>query len=182
MTSKSSSTQLGQNEPSEPESEQHTPSAPASSRTYSSVSRSCYSCNSSKIRCDRQQPCSSCTRSNKPCSYPRSGPRIRRSKKTLMAEMASRISSLESSLAKATAEPKTNQSAPKSPISERTNTASLAQPARETHGGSLSERLREDVVVEKGSSTQYFNEIILSRVIEEVNYTRLKPIHPNSKI
>jgi hypothetical protein len=32
----------------------------------------------------------------------------------------------------------------------------------------LSERSREDVVIQKGSSSQYFNEILLSRVIEEV--------------
>ena len=145
----------------------HTPSA-----TTTAVPRSCYTCNRNKIRCDRSGPCSSCTRSGKQCSYPPSGSRIRRSKKTIMAEMASRISSLEKSLAKATAEPKTGGSGPRTPLpateTETKNTTFSAQPAREKQSGTLSERSREDVVVQKGSSSQYFNEILFSRVIEEV--------------
>jgi hypothetical protein len=42
------------------------------------------------------------------------------------------------------------------------------QSAGETQSGTLSGRSREDVVVQKGSSSQYFNEILFSRVIEEV--------------
>jgi hypothetical protein len=153
----------------EPDLEQqiHTPSA-----TATHVPRSCYTCNRNKTRCDRSAPCSSCTRSGKQCSYPPSGPRIRRSKKTIMAEMASRISSLEKSLAQATAEQKTSQSGPRTrlPSTETETTTSSSKPARATQPSTLSERSREDVVVQKGSSSQYFNEILLSRVIEEVSF------------
>lgn len=173
MDSEPSSAQLKLSQHSEPELEQQILSATACSQTNASVSRSCYACNGKKIRCDKQRPCSSCTRSDRLCSYPRSGPRIRRSKQTLMAEMASRISSLEKSLAKAKDEQRTGPSVPKTPISETTNTTSSAQPARETYSGNLSEKSREDVVVQNGSSTQYFNEILLSRVIEEVSYTNV---------
>lgn len=88
----------------------------------------------------------------------------------MMAEMASRISSLEKSLAKATAAGgrETGQSSPKSPVPNMKSIASSAQLLQDMQPGSLSERSREDVVVQKGSSTQYFNEILLSRVIEEV--------------
>ena len=153
----------------DPDSEQqvHTPSA-----TTIAVPRSCYTCNRNKIRCDRSAPCSLCTRSGKQCSYPPSGPCIRRSKKTIMAEMASRISSLEKSLAEATAEPQTGGSAPRTSLpateTETKNTTSSVQSAGETQSGTLSGRSREDVVVQKGSSSQYFNEILFSRVIEEV--------------
>ena len=151
------------------EQQMHTPSA-----TTTAVPRSCYTCNRNKIRCDRSAPCSSCTRSGKQCSYPPSGPRIRWSKKTIMAEMASRISSLEKSLAKVTVEPKTGGSGPRTPLpateTETKNTTSSAQPAKEKQSGTLSERSREDVVVQKGSSSQYFNEILLSRVIEEARF------------
>jgi len=142
------------------------------SATATPVPRSCYACNRNKIRCNRSAPCSSCTRSGKQCSYPPSGPRIRRLKKTIMAEMASRISSLEKSLAQATAEQKTSQSRQRTPLpsTETETTTSSAKPARETRPGNLSEKSREDIVVQKGSSSQYFNEILLSRVIEEVSF------------
>lgn len=155
----------------EPELEQQiqTPSA-----ITNALPRSCYACNRNKIRCDRSAPCSSCKRSGKPCSYPPSGPRIRRSKKTIMAEMASRISILEKSLAKATDERRTSRSGPRTPLpgteNDTTNTMYSAQPARKTHSGNSSERFREDIVVQKGSLTQYFNEILLSRAIEEVRF------------
>lgn len=70
--------------------------------------------------------------------------------------MASRISSLEKSLAKANSR---DSSALGISVSKNSSSSSLAQPVR----------LRDDdVLVEKGSSSQYFNEVMLSRVIEEV--------------
>lgn len=73
-----------------------------------------------------------------------------------MPDMVSRISSLEKALAKA------NRSASLAlgiSISKNSSSSSSAQPVR----------LRGDnVLVEKESSNQYFNEVILSRVIKEV--------------
>ena len=156
---------------SEPELEQQTGSTVAGSQSNRSVPRSCYGCHRKKVRCDKKEPCSSCTRAGKPCAYPPPGPRIRRPKKTIMADMASRISDLERSAGKATSrDEETSVPVPTTPISESSNTTSLAQPAALVpSGGNLSRRSRDDILVQKGSSSQYFNEILLSRVIEEVS-------------
>lgn len=134
------------------------------------AARSCHACNRKKIRCDKKRPCSSCTRSGRPsCSYPLSGPRVRRTKKTIMAEMVSRIASLENSLAKATDEQAIGLSVPRTPISETANSISLEQLARATRSENVIEKFRDDVLVQNGSSSQYFNEVFLSRVIGEVS-------------
>ncbi|PTB47466.1 hypothetical protein M431DRAFT_102197 [Trichoderma harzianum CBS 226.95] len=132
---------------SEPEPEQQ------SSQSGRPLSRSCYTCNRRKIRCDKQEPCTPCSQAGKPCAYPPR--RIRRAKHTIMADMASRISSLEKALAKANSK---DLSALGISVSKNSSSSSSAQPVR----------LRgDDVLVEKGSSSQYFNEVMLSRVIEE---------------
>lgn len=86
------------------------------------------------------------------------GPRIRRPKKTIIAEMSSRIADLEKTL--------TTQA-------RAGVTAHAAHPpvlAADAQGaaGPSSNRSRPDIIVQKGSSSQYFNEIILSRAIKEV--------------
>lgn len=149
---------------SEPESEQQAASAVVNSHTSRWIPRSCYGCNTKKIRCDKKKPCSSCTRAGKPCGYPPVGQRKRRAKETIMADMASRIKSLEKSITKVR---ENEASVSTILISEAANTSPL-RTATALHSGNLSERSREDVVVQKGSSSQYFNEIILSRVIREV--------------
>ena len=131
--------------------------------------RSCYACNRKKVRCDKREPCSSCKRSGKPCSYPASAPRVRRSKKTIAAEMTSRISALEIALAKATNEQECCNDQARSPISKRrTYTISTTPTTRKAGPREKSRKLQEDVLVQKGSSSQYFNEALLSRVIGEV--------------
>ncbi|KAK1764279.1 hypothetical protein QBC33DRAFT_622239 [Phialemonium atrogriseum] len=154
---------------SEPELEQQTSSTVAGSQSNRSVPRSCYGCHRKKVRCDKKEPCLSCTRAGKPCAYPPPGPRIRRPKKTIMADMASRISDLERSVGKATSrDEETSVPVPTTPVSESSDTISLAQPAASVpSSGNLSKRSRDDILVQKGSSSQYFNEILLSRVIEE---------------
>lgn len=156
--------------PSDPELEQQTPPTTASPSSSTSH-RSCYTCNSKKIRCDKKKPCSPCARSRRPCSYPASGPRVRRSNKEIMAEMASHIASLEKSLARATrGKERASRSGLKSPVLE----SPVAPPVDASEGR---ERSREDILVQKGSSSQYFNEILLSRVIEKVSpvYVDEKP-------
>lgn len=86
-----------------------------------------------------------------------------------MAEMVSRIASLENSLAKATDEQAIGLSVPRTPISETANSISLEQLARATRSENVIEKFRDDVLVQNGSSSQYFNEVFLSRVIGEVS-------------
>lgn len=161
--------------PSSPDRRYHTQrtsparaaSVPSTTTSRRSIPRSCYNCNRKKIRCDKTDPCSACTRAGKSCTFPPQGPRIRRAKKTIMADMASRIADLEGALSKATntarltPEVETTRSRQKSP--ERPDSGS--------YPGPLTERAREDIIVQKGSSTHYINEILLSRVITAVRYT-----------
>ncbi|EXJ96413.1 hypothetical protein A1O1_01539 [Capronia coronata CBS 617.96] len=84
-----------------------------------------------------------------------------------MEEMASRIHSLENSLARATHEQEASRFGPLASNSETPDTASPAQSTRSTRAANLTGRSVEDVLVQKGSTSQYFNEILLSRVIEE---------------
>ncbi|KAF1991434.1 hypothetical protein K402DRAFT_400177 [Aulographum hederae CBS 113979] len=111
--------------------------------------RSCHSCNSKKIRCDKRSPCSACTRAARPCTYPPAGPRIRRTKKSIMADMAVRIAGLEKDLS--------HRRQGKEISREKSPSRSLRSPSS----------ARRDVLVQDGNSSQYFNEIIMSRVIEE---------------
>ena len=151
---------------SKPELEQQAAS-PVCSHRSRCIPRSCYGCNSKKIRCDKTEPCSSCARASRPCVYPPLGPRKRRAKQTIMTDMASRISTLEKSLEKAR---KVVTSVPTVPVSEIANITRSTQPATTNlHFDNLSERFGEDILVHKGSSSQYFNEILMSRVIEEVS-------------
>jgi len=82
-----------------------------------------------------------------------------------MEAMASRVSSLEKSLAKVREE---ETSVSTAHISEIANSTASPQPAPALHTDNLSERSREEILVQKGSSSQYFNEILLSRVVGEV--------------
>lgn len=125
--------------------------------------RSCYRCKERKVRCDKKTPCSPCRRGGASCVYPPPGPRIRRSKKTMMAEMASRISSLEASAASthgsgAEAGPREDW-APTNTVDGTSSGQQRPPPRDKSRGG---------VLLRSGSSSQYFNEIFLSRVIKNV--------------
>ncbi|KEY69358.1 hypothetical protein S7711_08116 [Stachybotrys chartarum IBT 7711] len=119
----------------------------------SGPTRACHACNGRKIKCDRREPCSSCARLGKMCVYPPSG-RIRRTKRAIMADMGHRILSLEKSLAQASSVSTPNKLGqpppPRSPLEEASATLST-----------------RDVLLQQGSSSQYFNEAFISRVICE---------------
>ncbi|RMJ15488.1 hypothetical protein CDV36_004842 [Fusarium kuroshium] len=120
-----------------------------------SGTRSCYACRRKKIRCDRNDPCSACVRSAKTCVYPPIGPRVRRTKKTIMADMAGRLASLEKTLARVTGERQVT-AIPDIFVFDNVESAEEG-----------SERSNDDVLLQRGSSSQYFNEILLSRMIGE---------------
>jgi hypothetical protein len=137
------------------------------SQHYRVSSRSCHACHGKKIRCDKQEPCSACKRNGKQCIYPPRGPRKRRPKKTIMAEMAARISDLERSLAK-TKEENSKESPSSLSVSSPGTTKNMPLTSLDAVDLSSSSRPSDDILIEKGSSSQYFNEIILSKVIEGV--------------
>ncbi|KAH8704400.1 hypothetical protein GQ44DRAFT_764127 [Phaeosphaeriaceae sp. PMI808] len=127
--------------------------------------RSCYDCHRRKVRCDKMEPCTPCRGLGKACSYPPVGPRIRRTKKAIMADMATRILSLEKSLAEAQRQQPGSEINRKSP---RSNSV-LQSPSQSLSAlpFNFNGRSREEILVQRGSSSQYFNEVFLSRVIDE---------------
>jgi hypothetical protein len=142
-------------------------------QTTSAVNRSCFACNRKKVRCDKKKPCTSCARSGKSCNYPPPGPRTRRSKRTIMEEMAARINNLEKALAQATGTPDASES-----HSGDVETTSAGLPAQERSPSCLHDlngTPREVVLVQKGSSSHYFNDILLSRALAEVSESSLFP-------
>lgn len=136
-------------------------------RTNRTHPRSCYDCHRRKVRCDKKEPCSSCRRLGKACTYPPLGPRIRRTRKAIMADMGTRLLSLEKSLAQA----QRQQSTPDNPRPQTQLAESNRKQLRSRSSlpSDLYGRSREDILIQKGSSSQYFNEALVSRVIEEVN-------------
>ncbi|KAH8885868.1 hypothetical protein GQ53DRAFT_750931 [Thozetella sp. PMI_491] len=151
---------------------------PALFRAGRPMSRSCYACNQKKIRCDKKEPCSSCRRAHKPCVYPPVGPRVRRTRNTIISDMAGRIASLEKSLAEARA-----REAPSQTSSEtESSTPSPALLASANRPSDVPERFQEEVLLQKGSSSQYFNDILFSRAIEEEHDIRSTLTSPRSEL
>jgi hypothetical protein len=81
-----------------------------------------------------------------------------------MAEMASRISSLEHTLTKARDE----VAAARSPLRNVNKETPSTQPRTASPDDTVGELAAADVLVHNGSSSQYFNEVIFSKFIEGV--------------
>ncbi|KAM0323731.1 hypothetical protein ACHAQA_008668 [Verticillium albo-atrum] len=129
------------------------------------MQRSCNICHRRKVRCDKQQPCSQCKRGGLVCMYPHAEQlrRVRKSKTTI-ADVATRISDLERTLVsvshKAVAVPSEH-----STFGLRPRSTPRLEVAHSTPSSGHGEG--PGVLVQKGSSSQYFNEILLSRVLDE---------------
>lgn len=91
--------------------------------------------------------------------------------------MSSRISDLEKALTKGKDSKDLDPLTPFSQSSERVATPSLL--ANALYSGPLHHRSRGDIVIQKGSSSQYFNEILLSRVLKEVPNSPIRPVNPH---
>ncbi|QVM09273.1 hypothetical protein D8B26_003937 [Coccidioides posadasii str. Silveira] len=69
--------------------------------------RSCVTCRRRKIRCNKLQPCSNCTKAKVECVFPKPGRAPRKSKKATEADLLARLKTLESivrNIGKSTAE------------------------------------------------------------------------------
>lgn len=137
-----------------------TPQSPGSDHAQSrrSALRSCYGCNSKKIRCDKDESCSACLRAGIPCVYPPVGPRKRRTKNNIIADMTSRLSTLEKSIAKDSAG---------RPV--RPKTQAVSEPQILTAARIEQEAPGEHLHVDGESSSQYFGEILMTKAIREVS-------------
>ncbi|KAH7123271.1 hypothetical protein B0J13DRAFT_152178 [Dactylonectria estremocensis] len=174
--------------------------------------RSCVICHRRKVRCDKQSPCSQCSRGGYSCLYPQPGPVPRRIRKTTITDVASRISDLERTLVAVSREsndPRLSirpfQPVASSPAvlgavqvgvsqgqtaTSHTSSASVPAstdtpynhyktpptfeppPARPASSEAPDGSPSDEVLLRKGSSSQYFNEVLFSRVIEQEHDVR----------
>ncbi|CRK23793.1 hypothetical protein BN1708_013802 [Verticillium longisporum] len=138
------------------------PDAPAPAQLRR-VQRSCEICHRRKIRCDKQQPCSHCKRGGVTCLYPHAE-HLRRARKpkTTMADVATRISELERTLVSVS-----NQAATAETVTSRSQPCDTFGPEGPHSVASSGHNGGPGVLVHKGLSSQYFNEILISRVLDE---------------
>ncbi|KAM3469213.1 hypothetical protein MY8738_010155 [Beauveria namnaoensis] len=129
-------------------------SAPASFPLSQRYDRSCIVCHRRKVRCDRQSPCSTCTRNRSLCAYPPSNTALGRVRKTTISDVASRLSSLERSITAATTGGAVQ--------AEKTPSSGLVGSSPQAKG-----RVSPTILLHSQNSSQYFDELLTTRVIEE---------------
>ncbi|KAI6763924.1 hypothetical protein HG530_007713 [Fusarium avenaceum] len=146
------------------------------------IERSCAVCHRRKVRCNKTLPCSHCIRSGFECTYPPTGPIVRRAKKTTINDVASRISHMEKTI-EAFKASQVAASQPSESVSSLTPTnTSIATPPTTFNGGELresvprsnaTERNRDEgLLLNKGRFSHYVNEVLLSRVIQQEDDVR----------
>ncbi|OHW97908.1 C6 transcription factor [Colletotrichum incanum] len=137
------------------------------------IERSCQLCHRRKVRCDKKQPCSSCARGGFQCYYPPIGQPVRRARKTTIADVASRISDLEKTLVagasqqhQAAFRPSPTPGSTSGFVSDH-SIAGNPRPLTTSASGPQGKAVGDEVLVRKGATSQYFDEVLISRVIEE---------------
>lgn len=141
------------------------------------VERSCVRCHERKVRCDKKAPCGKCTRQGEVCEYP--GPRKvkRRSPKTSVTNVVSRLEQLERSIATIAGIPSTAQAKqprthwqqpmprPRAaPISGMTSTLTNGQASSVYPRPSGETNSNYGFLIKDGA---YIDEPLLSRVLEK---------------
>ncbi|SCV28701.1 uncharacterized protein FFB14_01919 [Fusarium fujikuroi] len=152
--------------------------------------RSCAVCHRRKVRCDKNFPCSQCVRSGFECSYPPAGPPARRAKKTTINDVASRISQMEKVIEAFQAGQDVSPQ-PTAPASSVASANSVPTPASTSTDAGTSERAaslqikerssREGLLLNKGTSSHYVNEVLFSRVIEQEDDVRMALATPRDE-
>ncbi|KAF5586036.1 hypothetical protein FPCIR_8056 [Fusarium pseudocircinatum] len=111
-----------------------------------------------------------CVRSGFECSYPPAGPPARRAKKTTINDVASRISQMEKTI-EAFKAGQDGSPQPTVSAGSVTSANSVPTPASTATDPETRERVRgsrEGLLLNKGTSSHYVNEVLFSRVIEQV--------------
>ncbi|KAF5571875.1 hypothetical protein FPANT_13470 [Fusarium pseudoanthophilum] len=137
----------------------------------------------------RNRSCA-CVRSGFECSYPPACPPARRAKKTTINDVASRISQME----KAIEAFKAGQDVSPQPTASAgsvTSANSVPTPASTGTDGEIRERAaslqikernsREGLLLNKGTSSHYVNEVLFSRVIEQEDDVRMALATPREE-
>jgi len=147
----------------------HQQSRTPANRVSKKIERSCAICHRRKVRCDKKLPCSTCVRTGVLCCYPSSDKLNPRQPKATIADIASRLVQLERTIVAVSGDLATKDSTvntssrPQTPVHPDADDMSMSgnedtQPAV----------MRDELLVHNEYSTRYINEILLSRVLEEV--------------
>jgi hypothetical protein len=129
------------------------------------VERSCILCHRRKIRCDKRSPCATCTRTGVLCCYPAAAEQpVRRPRKTTIADVAERLGQLERTLVaiSSTGSDSPAQNSAHSPVDHGQH--QLKDDGGEAENASVA----EEFLLHNGDTSRYMNEILISRVLEEV--------------
>lgn len=123
------------------------------------IERSCLACHRRKTRCSKELPCSTCAKNGVNCSYPEPG-RKRRAPKTRIYDIATRVSQLEKTLVSAS-----RSSEPSSRAAHDGETSRVTATPYSSHSQTQDDyEVKKEALVEN----QYFNEDLISLVIEQV--------------
>jgi len=141
-----------------------TPTPWKSARTR--IERSCVMCHQRKIRCDKRSPCSNCARADLFCCYPEPERAGRRPPKTTIAELANRVARLERTIiaiSDGTSQDQNGETeSARTPQSENLITDKM-QTSEVTPA--------EELLIQDGYSSRYVNEVLLSRILDEVIFS-----------
>lgn len=139
-----------------------------------SLHRSCLLCHQRKIRCDRKSPCRNCSRADVLCYYPSPEQNVRRPQKKTIADVSARLVRLERTISALTNGSATTQdiTPPRPPATDEIN-------SNDPDGSFVVGVSSEEKLVQGDSSSRYFNDALLSQVIEEVCIIRLQITVPD---
>jgi hypothetical protein len=122
--------------------------------------RSCILCHSRKVKCNKQLPCSTCSRSGVLCCYPPGEKHELRKNRTTISDIMNRLGQLERTIVAISSsddQPRNHGSA--QPVIEPPS------PDQDSETATVS---REGTLWDNGYSSRYVNDVLLSRVLEEV--------------
>jgi hypothetical protein len=140
-------------------------------RRSKKLERSCILCHRRKIKCDKKSPCATCTKTGVLCCYPTASEQpVRRQRKTTIADVAERLVRLERTLvaissSDAAADAQMETGTPAQSVETRAPGVSDGEGGRQS--------VMEEFLLQNGDSSRYMNEILISRVLEEVSGTGL---------
>ncbi len=147
-------------------------SGPGSSRISKKVERSCIVCHRRKVRCDKRSPCATCTRTGVLCCYPSGDRAAPRHPKATIADIATRLVQLERTLVAVSSDlvARDGSERPEPSLKGGGDTPDDDDDDDDGDGdGALLPDAKNEMLVHSGYSTRYINEILLSRVLEEVS-------------
>jgi hypothetical protein len=139
------------------------------------IERSCAICHRRKIRCNKKMPCSSCERSGVLCYYPANDQLARRPHKATIADVATRLAVLERTIKAITHDSATsytgNESGPKQVVAPAVTSILSVGPSTVQGTPTTPNPPMDEILVQNSRSAHYFNDVLLSRVLEEVFLT-----------